>query len=283
MVGLAGLLVALVVPILPASPPDRPELELSTHEAAPGDDVGVVGRGYAGCVPQEPTDTAEPQPENIVIDPPPAEPPPVVLRWESEQDPQPLGEATLDTAGSFTATVTVPAGAGAEPFYLVSASCRRGPAFDEISESAVIVVVAPPPPTTTTPPPTSDPPPTSAPPPSSEAPPPSEAPPTGTAAAAAPTAGPVGSAAPEVTSTGSDALLAALVAALATGLGLLLLIRAVRRRSRPHNRPPSVSAVAAQAPPGVLAIRPRGQQHTVALRVVVRAEPGVPSVHRPKE
>lgn len=274
MVGLAGLLVALVVPLLPASPPDGPELELSTQEAAPGDDVGVEGRGYGGCIPQPPT--TEPQPENIVIEPPPTGTPPVILRWESEGDPQPLGEATLDAEGSFTATITVPADAGAEP-YLVSASCRRGTAFDEISESAVIVVVVPPPPTTTTPPPTSDPPPTTDPPPTPEA------PPTDTAAVPVPTAGPDGSAAPELTSTGSDVLLAALVTALVAGLGLVLLTRAVRNRSRSSTRVPTVSAVAAQAPPGVLAVRPRGPDHTVALRVVVHADPGVLSVHRPKE
>jgi hypothetical protein len=275
MVGLAGLLVALVVPILPAAPPDVPELELSTQEAAPGDEVGVVGRGYTGCIPQEPTDTPEPQPEDVVIEPPPVERPPVILRWESVEDPRDLGEATLGDDGSFSTTITVPDGAGAEPFYEVSASCSPGPGLDDVFESAVIVVVVPPPPITTTPPPpTSDPPPTSE--------------PTPTPAGIGPTPDPDLSASPEVTSGSSDVLLAALVAVLVVGLGLLGLIRAIRRRSRRPSRAPSVTAVAAPAPPGLLDVRPHGPltpaaEQTVALRVVMHVEPGVLSVHRSKE
>jgi hypothetical protein len=91
------------------------------------------------------------------------------------------------------------------------------------------------------------------------------------------------SAAPEVTSSGSDVLLAAFVAVLVVGLGLLWLTRALRRRTRQHSRAPSVIAVEAPAPPGLLDVRARGPERTVALRVVMRVEPGVLSVHGSKE
>ncbi|TWF81824.1 hypothetical protein FHX44_117769 [Pseudonocardia hierapolitana] len=279
MVGLAGLLVALVVPVLPASPPDVPELELSAQEAAPGAEVGVIGRGYTGCIPPEPTSTPEPtpDPENISVDPHPVEPPPVILRWESEEAPQGLGEATLEDDGSFATTITVPADAGAEPFYEVSASCRPGPGFDEIVESAVLVVVVPPEPTTT--PPTTGPPPTTERPPTVE--PTGEPSPTGIAPT--PARPPEVSGSPALTSSGSDVLLAALAGALVVGFGLVWLTRAVRRRSRRPSRAPSVAALAVPAPPGLLDVRPRGPERTVALRVVVRVEPGVLSVHRSEE
>jgi hypothetical protein len=276
MVGLAGLLVALVVPLLPAAPPDVPEVELSAEEAAPGDTVGVDGRGFAGCIPQGTTETPEPQPEDISVDPPPV-PPPVILRWESLEDPQELGEATLDDEGSFSTTIVVPLAAGAEPFYEVSASCSPGPGFDQIVESAVIVVAVPPPPPTTppTPPPTT----TSR----TSALSPTQEPPTDSPPTPVPTPDADESAAPEVTSNGSDVLLAAFVAVLVVGLGLLGLTRALRRRTRRHSRPPSVMAVAAPAPPGLLDVRPLGPERTVALRVVMRVEPGVLSVHGSKE
>jgi hypothetical protein len=279
MVGLAGLLVALVVPLLPAAPPYVPELELSAGEAAPGDEVGVSGRGFAGCIPRGTTDTPEPQSEGGSVDPPPlVEPPPVILRWESLKDPQSLGEATLDDEGSFSTTITVPAGAGAEPFYEVSASCSSGPGSEEVFESAVIVVVAPPPPTT---PPTRTPPtttPRTSAPTSTPEPPPTESPPT-----PIPTSDPAEPVALEVTSSGSDVLLAALAAALVVGIGLLGLTRVLRRRNGRHSRAPSVVAVAAPAAPGLLDVHPRGPERTVALRVVMRAEPGALSVHRSKE
>jgi hypothetical protein len=78
---------------------------------------------------------------------------------------------------------------------------------------------------------------------------------------------------------GSDVVLVAFVAALLGGLGLFGITRAVRGRSRR----PSVSAVAAPAPPGLLDVHTLEEERSVALRVVVRAEPGVLSVHRVKE
>lgn len=279
MVGLAGLLAALAIPFLPlTTPPAVPELELSTERAAPGDPVDVVGRGYAGCIPETPTGEPEPPEgsEEVAIDPTPVEPPPpppVIIRWESELDPQPLGETTLDPDGYFSTTVTVPADAGAEPFYLVSASCRPGPGLDEISESAVIVVVTPTEPSTTDPPPTSDPPPTT-----------DQVGPTSTSVPTpALTPEPDDFAATPTSSTGSGVLPAAFVAALLGGLGLFGLARAIRRRSHRRPRTPSVSAVAAPAPPGFLDVHRREPERTVALRVAVRVEPGVLTVHRPEE
>jgi hypothetical protein len=278
MVGLGGLLVALTVAI---TSPTVPELTLSAQEAAPNEAVTVDGRGFGDCLPAEPT-TVPPTTGGTAVDPVPVVPPAptvVIVRWESPGDSQLLDEVVLEPDGSFSTTITVPADAGAGP-YRVSASCRPGPGFDEISESAVLVVVTPPGPITSRPPPTSDPPPTTAaigsgPIRSGPAPVPPPTP------VLAPAPESVGTASPQVEPTASEALPAAFVSILVLGLALFGLTRAVRSRQR--SRGHSISAVAAPAPPGALDVRPLGPERTVALRVALRADPGVLTVHETKE
>jgi hypothetical protein len=208
----------------------------------------------------------------------------VAVRWESPGDSQLLDEVVLEPDGSFSTTITVPADAGAEP-YRVSASCRPGPGFDEISASAVLVVVTPPGPITSSPPPTSDPQRTTGPIGAG----PIGAGPIGAGPAPVPPPTPVlapapesvGTASPQVEPTASEALPAAFVSILVLGLGLFGLTRAVRSRQRFRGH--SISAVAAPAPPGALDVRPLGPERTVALRVALHADPGVLTVHDTKE
>jgi hypothetical protein len=285
VVGLGGLLLALTVAITSAT---VPELTLSAQEAAPNEEVGVDGRGFGDCLPAEPTG-APPTPEGTAVDQVPVVPtaPTVVaVHWESLGDRQLLDEVVLEPDGSFSTTIAVPADAGAEP-YLVSASCSPGSGFDEISESAVLVVVTPPGPITSNPPPTS---------PRTTAPigtGPIGTGPIGTGPAPVPPPTPVltpapesgGTASPQVEPAASEGLPAAFVSILVLALGLFWLARAVRsrQRSRGHSRGHSVSAVAAPAPPGALDVRPLGPERTVALRVALRAGPGVLTVHGTKE
>jgi hypothetical protein len=283
--GLAGLLVVLVVPLLPVLSTPGPTVELTASEAAPNEEVGFSGTGFGACLPEQPpvADDPDSSSEGIAVDP--VDPPPttfVTVWWDESVD---LGQAPLEPDGSFSTTITVPADARAEP-YFVGASCSPGSGAGEISEDTVLVVVPPP---TSGPTPTDDPPPTTDPPPTAEssptagpAPTPASTAVTGPGPAPATPALPDPTASPAVPSSGPDVALAALATALVLGLGLLGLTRALRKRSRHRPREPRISAVAAPAPPGLLDVHQLGPARTVALRVDLRVDPGV-LTHRAKE